>query len=228
MKADQEFYCIEHRIERKTIEESKIVPYIINNKTQKKKLLKNIEESFNPDKDIQRKDNRKQYTINLNPTTYIIPFERMINLGEEKKLNIKKRQPTADEGGQLVREQFDVSFSDKKIETAITISCFHTNTRLWIQLLGSSTDNSWNEKKKILCALVNGPIVNIIKRIERLQNYNQRKENLKRSINDLEKGVQQYNERNGKSSMEGQNGIDNEEQIDMIFNLDKEIYQNKD
>ena len=121
-----------------------------------------------------------------------------------------------------------MSFLDKKTEAAITISCFHTNTRLWIQLLGSSTDNSWNEKKKILCALVNGPIVNIIKRIERLQNYNQRKENLKRSINDLEKGVQQYNERNGKSSMEGQNGIDNEEQIDMIFNLDKEIYQNKD
>ena len=130
MKADQEFYCIEHRIERKTIEESKIVPYQINNKTLRKKIFKNIEVCFNPDKDIQRKDYGKQYTINLNPTTYIIPFERMINLGEEKKLNIKKRQPTADEGGQLVREQFDVSFSDKKIETAITISCFHTNTRL--------------------------------------------------------------------------------------------------
>ena len=128
--ANQECYNIEHRLERETIEESKIVPYIINNKPLKTKLLKNIEVCFNPDKDIQRKDYGKQYTINLNPTTYIIPFERMINLGEEKKLNIKKRQPTADEGGQLVREQFDVSFSDQKTETAITISCFHTNTRL--------------------------------------------------------------------------------------------------
>ena len=70
--ADQEFYCIEHRIGRKTIEESKIVPYIINNKTLKKKLLRNIEECFDPDKDIQMKDKGKQYTINLNLTTYIM------------------------------------------------------------------------------------------------------------------------------------------------------------
>ena len=51
---------------------------------------------------------------------------------------------------------------------------------------------------------------------------------MKRSINNLEKGVQHHKKRDGKRSMEGQNGMNNEEKIDKIFNLNKEIHQNKD
>ena len=128
----------------------KAVPYILNNKSLCKKLLKNLYSRFSPETDIKKKDRGKQFTVDVNTATYVIMMNNIINIGEGSGIKIVKRDPIVDGKGQHVKDQFDVVITNQRIEVPITITCLHTTSKIWIQLLGKPTDGEWEGKKAVL------------------------------------------------------------------------------
>ena len=94
-----------------------------------------------------RKDKGKQFIISVSTATYVIMINSIINMGNDSGINIVRRDPTVDGNGQHVKAQFDVVLTDQQSNVPITITCQHTTTNLWIQLLGSPAENNWEAKK---------------------------------------------------------------------------------
>ena len=88
---DNEFFCREHHVKLgtggvlKSINNNEnysqvpnemgintcaqTVPYVLNNEALKKKLLKKLNDTFDHQRDVKKKDKGKQFTVSVNTTT---------------------------------------------------------------------------------------------------------------------------------------------------------------
>ena len=183
------------------------VPYILNNKGLCKKLLKKLDGSFDHEKDVKRKDKGKQFTVNISTTTYIIMINSIINMGKDKGINIVRRDETVDGNGQHIKAQFDVVITDHRLNVPITITCQHTTANMWIQLLGSAAENNWEDKKRIVASFVNVNIVEMIKKVEKLEFYDSIRHNLRQELSsdNLGSGTEKVKNLAGITREQGEN-----------------------
>ena len=136
----------------------------------------------NSKEDIKKKDKGKQFTISVNPVTYVIMINSIINMGKDQGIDIERRDLTVDKKGQHIKAQFDVAITNHRVNVPITVTCLHTTTKLWIQLLGKSNEENWEEKKAILSSFVNTTMAEMIKKVENLECYATAKENETRAM----------------------------------------------
>ena len=174
---DKEFYCMNHKAGSKKVADcsSKVEPYLLNMKSFYKKLMKNLSSKFN----CEKKDNGKQYLVTLNTTTYLIMLSKIVEMGENAGLSIKRN---CDLSEKETKSQFELTVSQSGVQVPITMTWYHTTTNVMIQAKGRRKERGWTKKLNILEDFVNSTLSEMVNQVEISSGYKLIKENVHKEI----------------------------------------------
>ena len=134
---------------------------------------------------IEPKDGSRQFYFKMSTPTYHILIENLVNVGEDLGMVVKRNDE--DVNREMVKTQFTLSIKTTDgASTPISLTGYHTNNSMLIQLLGNKTE----KKVGYLGHFVNNILVDIISKVERSDEHRRVKEMLREHYRQVQNGLE--------------------------------------
>ena len=156
----------------------KVNSYKLNINEKLHDKLKNIDGELV----INERDSGGQYKISLSSTSYQLIVDNIWVIGNSLG-DIKPKGSQVDSGGTAVQVQAIINIAARELEVAVT--CYHTNSTLLIQLMGSRSTRSKDQLSKF----VYDDFVKVMMTLESTNKYAESREML---IDAIEKELGEY------------------------------------
>ena len=154
----------------------KMLPYVLNDSEVCKKRLKGLSSRYK----VTKKDKGKQFTVKVNTVTYALIVNGLIAMGESRGIKIKRED--IDSEGTKLQVIFQIAFTKGDIEVSITMTCYHTTNNILIQMNGNCSGVVQEERLKLMDSFVNLTMVEMIKKVERMEGYENIRENMRQEL----------------------------------------------
>ena len=189
--SDKEFLCAKHRchnaLELPTNSEEpvsirvRVNSYTLHPQSTVNKLLSSLKTQSK----IYPKDHNQQYYVKLCLPTFEILVANLLDLGKQWGITIKNGG--VDSAGNTVDTNFNMELrTNSGLNVQTSVNCHTTQSSIHIQLnKGTKGDSGWEEKVACLSNFMYNILENVIRQIEKSENFEALKEYMRVQLTNL-------------------------------------------